>query len=122
MSDVIELRGLRVSAIVGVLPEEREREQPLLVDLDVERPFRDAAARDDLTATTNYADVLSLAQRVIVEGRFSLLETLVHRVAAAVLDVDPAIESVRVRAHKLRPPVPLDVATVGVSCILRRGS
>lgn len=122
MSDVIELRGLRVSAIVGVLPEEREREQPLLVDIDFERPFRDAAIGDDMAATTNYADVLSLAHHIIVEGHFLLLETLVHRVAAAVLGFDRAIESVHVRAHKLRPPVPLDVATVGVSCTLRRES
>jgi len=122
MSDVIELRGLRVSAIVGVLAEEREREQPLLVDIDFERPFRDAATSDDLAATTNYAEVLSLVHRIIVEGHFLLLETLVHRVADAVLNFDPVIESVTVRAHKLRPPVPLDIATVGVSCTIRRGS
>jgi FolB domain-containing protein len=122
MSDVIELRGLRVSAIVGVLPEEREREQPLVVDIDFERPFRDAAASDDLLGTTNYAEVLALAQAVIVEGHFLLLETLAHRVAQAVLDFDSAIEWARVRAHKVRPPVPQDVVSLGVSCTLRRES
>jgi FolB domain-containing protein len=122
VSDVIELRGLRVCAIVGVLAEEREREQPLLIDIDFERPFRDAAVSDDLAATTNYADVIVVAERIIVEGRFLLLETLVHRVAAAVLEFDRAIESVHVRAHKLRPPVPHDIATVGVSCTVRRES
>jgi FolB domain-containing protein len=122
MSDVIEVRGLRVSAIVGVLPEEREREQPLVVDIDFERPFRDAAASDDLLGTTNYAEVLALAQAVIVEGHFLLLETLAHRVAQAVLDFDSAIEWARVRAHKVRPPVPQDVVSLGVSCTLRRES
>jgi len=29
---------------------------------------------------------------------------------------------VHVRAHKLRPPVPHDIATVGVSCTVRRES
>jgi FolB domain-containing protein len=122
MSDVIELRGLRVSAIVGVLPEEREREQPLVVDIDFERPFRDAAASDDLLGTTNYAEVLALAQAIIVEGHFLLLETLAHRVAQAVLDFDDAIEWARVRAHKVRPPVPQDVVSIGVSCTLHRES
>jgi dihydroneopterin aldolase len=106
VSDVIELRGLRVCAIVGVLAEEREREQPLLIDIDFERPFRDAAVSDDLAATTNYADVIVVAERI----------------AAAVLEFDRAIESVHVRAHKLRPPVPHDIATVGVSCTVRRES
>jgi FolB domain-containing protein len=122
MSDVIELRGLRVSAIVGVLPEEREREQPLVVDIDFERPFREAAASDDLLGTTNYADVLALAQAIIVEGHFLLLETLAHRVAQAVLDFDHDIEWARVRAHKVRPPVPQDVVSLGVSCTLHRES
>jgi FolB domain-containing protein len=122
MSDVIELRGLRVSAIVGVLAEERERKQPLVLDIDFERPFRDAAASDDLLGTTNYADVLALAETIIVEGRFLLLETVAHRVAQAVLDFDHAIEWTRVRAHKVRPPVAQDVASLGVSCTLRRGS
>lgn len=122
MSDVIELRGLRVNAIVGVLAEEREREQPLVLDIDFERPFRDAAASDDLLGTTNYADVLALAQTIIVEGHFLLLETVVHRVAQAVLDFDHAIDWVKVRAHKVRPPVPQDVASLGVSCTLQRGS
>ena len=122
MSDVVELRGLRVSALVGVLAEEREREQPVVVDIDFERPFDSAAATDDLARTTNYADVLTLVQSVIVEGHFFLLETLARRVAQAVLDFDHAIESVWVRAHKVRPPVPQDVASIGVSCTLRRQS
>ena len=122
MSDQIELRGLRVSAVVGVLAEERERAQPLLIDLDLERPFRGAAASDDLLATTNYAEVLALCESIVVEGHFLLLETLVLRVAQAVLDFDLAIASVRVRAHKLRPPVAHDVATVGVSCLVHRES
>lgn len=122
MSDVIEIRGLRVNAIVGVLAEERVREQPLLIDIDFGRPFAAAAAADDLSATTNYAEVLATAESVIVAGHFLLLETLVHRVARAVLDVDRAIEWASVRAHKSRPPVPYDVATLGVSCTLRRDS
>jgi len=39
VSDVIELRELRVSAVVGVLSEERDRPQPLAFDIDIERPM-----------------------------------------------------------------------------------
>jgi dihydroneopterin aldolase len=90
------------------------------MDLDLERPFREAALTDDLAATTNYAQVLELVERVAVEGRFLLLETLAHRVAQAVLNVDEAVLSVMVRVHKVRPPVPQDVVSVGVSCELLR--
>ena len=120
MSDIIELRGLRVDAIVGVLAEERVRAQPLLIDIDLERPFRDAADSDDLGATTNYAEVLSLAQRVASQGRYMLLETLATRLARKLLALDTGIKAVTVAARKLDPPVPEDVDSVGVRTTVRR--
>jgi len=120
VSDRIELRGLRLRAVVGVLAEEREREQPLSIDVDIERSFREAASDDDLTATTNYAEVLDLVERMVIEGRFLLLETLVARVGGAILDADAAIDAVHVRVRKLRPPVSQDIDTVGVASTSRR--
>ena len=120
MNDVIELRELRCSAIVGVLAEERERAQPLLFDLDLARPFAEAAINDDIGETTNYADVLSLTTRIATEGRYLLLETLAYRVAYEILESDAEIESVTVAVRKLRPPVVEDVASVGVRCTVHR--
>jgi dihydroneopterin aldolase len=120
VSDVIELRELRCSAVVGVLSEERERPQPLAFDIYVVRPFEEAAMNDDITETTNYATVLSLATQVASDGAFLLLETLAYRVAREVLAIDPLISSVTVAVRKLRPPVPEDVATVGVRTTVQR--
>lgn len=120
MPDVIELRELRCAAVVGVLREERERPQPLAFDLDIERPFEEAALNDDLSETTNYAEVLSLVSDVARDGAFLLLETLAYRVAREVLAFDGAVTAVTVAVRKLRPPVEEDVATVGVRCTVRR--
>ncbi len=120
MTDRIELRGLRVSAVIGVLDEERERAQPLQLDLELERNFLDAALSDDVTLTTDYAAVSAVAVEVATTGRFLLLETLAHRVAREVLALDEAIEAVTVSVAKLRPPVPQDLATAGVRCRVSR--
>ncbi len=120
MKDVIELRELRVDAIVGVLERERRRAQPLAFDIDLHRPFAAAAKSDDLAKTTNYAAVLKLTTKVAVEGKFLLLETLATRVAKKILEFDPAIKSVSVGVRKLQPPVEEDVATVGVRTTLSR--
>ena len=120
MKDVIELRELRVDAIVGVLERERRRAQPLAFDIDLHRPFAAAAKSDDLAKTTNYAAVLKLTPKVAVEGKFLLLETLATRVANKILEFDPAIKSVSVGVRKLQPPVEEDVATVGVRTTLSR--
>ena len=121
MNDLIELRDLRCRAVVGVLAEDRARAQPLAFDLTLERPFEEAALSDDLAETTNYAEVLTLAERVATEGRFLLLETLAYRVAHEILAFDAGVDAVTVAVRKLRPPVPEDVATVGVRTTLRRG-
>jgi dihydroneopterin aldolase len=120
VSDVIELRELRVQAVVGVLEEERGRAQPLALDIDVARPFEGASLHDDLAETTNYADVLQIATRVATEGAFLLLETLAYRVAREILRYDEEISAVTVAVRKLRPPVAEDVATVGVRCTVTR--
>jgi 7,8-dihydroneopterin aldolase/epimerase/oxygenase len=120
VSDVIEIRGLSVLAIVGVLAEERERAQPVELDLDIARPLEAAALNDDVTVTTNYAQVATVAANLVREGRFLLLETLVYQVGHAVLNLDREITSVMVAARKTRPPVDEHVESVGVRITLHR--
>jgi 7,8-dihydroneopterin aldolase/epimerase/oxygenase len=120
MTDRIEVRGLRLSALVGVLAGERLAAQPLAFDLDLARPFEAAARGDALDETTDYAAVVDLVEAIATQGSFLLLETLARRVARAVLDFDPRIESVTVAVRKLRPPIPQDADSLGVRTTLTR--
>ena len=122
MRDVIELRDLRIVAIVGALAHERVEPQPIALDIDIERDFTACAVNDDLSQTTNYAAVLDLVEHVVITGQFILLETLVRRVGAAILAFDEAIVSVTVAVRKLEPPVAQDIATVGARTTLTRES
>ncbi|MFM7069209.1 MAG: dihydroneopterin aldolase [Actinomycetes bacterium] len=114
MSDLIELRGLRIVATVGVLPEERERAQPLELDLDLAVDLSDAGLTDDLADTVDYGAVCATAESVVVTSEPLLLESLAEHVAAAVLGLDERITAVTVAVRKLRPPVPQHLATSGV--------
>jgi len=58
---------------------------------------------------------------VVATQSFGLLEALAERIATVVLDADARISAVSVSVRKLRPPVALDMATVGVS-VLRRSA
>ena len=122
MRDVIELRDLRIVAIVGALTHERVEPQPIALDIDIERDFTACAVNDDLSQTTNYAAVLDLIEHVVITGQFILLETLVRRVGAAILAFDEAIASATVAVRKLEPPVAQDIATVGARTTLTRES
>jgi len=111
--DRIELRGLRVLGICGALPEERERPQPLEIDLDVETDLTRAGRSDALADTVDYGSVAQAAVRVATDECFILLERLAERIAEEVGTV-AGVRSVTVAVRKLRPPVPLDLATAGV--------
>jgi 7,8-dihydroneopterin aldolase/epimerase/oxygenase len=118
--DRIELRGLQVLARIGVLPIEREQDQPLEVDLDVVVDLRAAGASDDLADTVHYGAVCDAVERAIGAGHVALLERLAEVVAQAVIAVDPRIVAVDLAVRKLRPPVPQNLATSGVHVVRTR--
>jgi 7,8-dihydroneopterin aldolase/epimerase/oxygenase len=120
--DRIELRGLRTTAIVGVLPEERERAQPLSIDLDLGVDLVDAAASDQLGDTVDYGAVCDEVAAVVTDAAPQLLERLAGLVADAVLELDGRIASVEVSVHKLRPPVPHQLDSSGVRITRQRRS
>lgn len=111
--DRIELRGLRLSARCGVLPEERERAQPLEIDLDLHVGLATAGRSDDLGDTVDYGAVCALVERVCAAGAPRLLEFLAESLATALLAATES-DSVTVAIRKLRPPVPQQLATSGV--------
>ena len=113
MSDVLELRGLRVTGVHGALPEEQTRAQPFEVDLDVAVDMAVAGRSDDLADTLDYGALVEMVAKVVSGERFQLLERLAERIAEVVLG-DARATSVTVAVRKLRPPVPVDMATAGV--------
>lgn len=114
--DRIELRGLRVLGTHGVLPEEQSRAQPFEVDLDLEADLRPAGQSDLLADTVDYGALAERVAAVVSGERHALLEHLAARIADRVLD-DGRVSSVTVTLRKLRPPVPLDLASAGVRVV-----
>ena len=104
MSDCIELRGLRVMARCGALPEEQVRPQPFLLDVDIHADLVAPGASDQLADTIDYGTVTTAIVTAVESEQYTLLERMAERVAEIVLG-DPRVREVMVRAHKLRPPV-----------------
>jgi dihydroneopterin aldolase len=116
-SDRISLRGLRVLAVCGALPEERDRAQPFEIDLEVEADLAPAAASDDLAQTIDYAELSRGIERIATAQPYQLMEAMAGRIAELALE-DPRAHAVTVTVRKLRPPVPEMLDTAGV--VVRR--
>ncbi len=119
-ADRISIHGLRVVGIVGVLPEERVRAQPLQIDLDLYLDLSAAGLSDALADTVDYGAVCDSLNRTVQTAQPELLERLAAQLATAVFNVDSRIESLKLSVAKLRPPVPHDLASSGVQITRRR--
>ncbi len=120
-SDVIELRGLRVLGVHGVLPEEQHRAQPFEVDVALEVDLRRAGRSDALADTVDYGAVSAAVAAVLGGPHAALLEHLAERIAAAALTCGaPHATAVTVQVRKTRPPVPFELASAGVTIHRRR--
>ena len=113
-TDRIEIRDLRVTGTHGVLPEEQDRPQPFAVDITAWVDMTAAQQSDQLADTVDYGALAQAAADVVAGRSYRLLEALAGRLASALLIVDPRLEAVEVTVRKLRPPLPLDVASTGV--------
>jgi dihydroneopterin aldolase / 2-amino-4-hydroxy-6-hydroxymethyldihydropteridine diphosphokinase len=111
--DRIELRSIRVVGIVGALSEERRRPQPFEIDLDIEMDLSAAGRTDLLADTLDYGPPLSIVHRVVADEGHVLLERVAARIIEEVL-ADERVVAAEVVIRKVRPPVPVDVATTAV--------
>jgi dihydroneopterin aldolase/2-amino-4-hydroxy-6-hydroxymethyldihydropteridine diphosphokinase len=118
--DRIEVRGLVVTTVVGVLPHERTLAQPVRIDLDLHVDLRDAGRTDDLSDTADYGDVAERVASVVRESKDALLERLADRIAEMVVAID-RVEAVDVTVTKLRPPIPEQLDSTAVHIHRSRG-
>jgi len=119
VTDLIRLQGLRLMGTHGALPEEQGRAQPFEVDVDMAVDLSASGRTDALADTVHYGDVSVAIAKVVTGEQHRLLERLATRVADDVLAVDDRITSITVTVRKLRPPLPVDLASAGVT-ITRR--
>jgi len=98
-SDTLELCGLEVSCIIGDLPEERIREQTLVIDVRLSVDLRSCARSDDLNDTVDYAQLCEDIRSVLRRAQCRMIERAADCVAFVALQ-DARVRSVRVRVEK----------------------
>ena len=79
--DLVSVRDLSVSAVIGVHDWEREISQTLVFSVDLAADVRQAARHDDLADALDYSAVAQTIRSVVTTGKFRLIETAAERVA-----------------------------------------
>ena len=95
--DIVSIRDLQVSAVIGVYAWERETEQQLTFAVEMPTDVARAAGGDDIAQTLDYSEVARTVRAVVTEGRFQLIETAAERVAERLItDYSPGWVRVQV--------------------------
>lgn len=99
MHDTVFVHDLEVRAIIGIEDWEREKPQVILIDVEMACDASAAARTEDIAHAVNYRSVAKAVEKLAVEGRFLLVETLAVRIAALVRG-SFGVPWVRVRVRK----------------------
>ena len=97
--DILRLDGIDVPCIIGDLPEERLREQRLVVSAALELDLAPAASSDALADTVDYAALSGRIRERVRAARCRLVERAAELAAEECL-ADPRVERATVTVRK----------------------
>lgn len=83
--DILLLKRLQISAIIGVLPHERTQKQTIIFDLEFILDVKKIAVSDSLLDAIDYSQIAKEIQTFIAETQFNLIETLAEKTAEFLL-------------------------------------
>jgi dihydroneopterin aldolase len=115
----VELRSLSIYTHHGVSDAEREIGQRLEFDVSFDVPDCDAVLTDRLEDTVDYGEVSDIVALAATERSYRTLERLAQVVGERLMERF-GCESVRVRASKPEPPLPLAMQEVAVEVVQSR--
>ena len=109
--DRIFVNNLRVQAILGIYPLEREQPQEVVISLEIETECSKAAASKDLEDSLDYSTLADAVAELTITGKYLLIETLIEDIAQHCLR-QPLVDGVSVQVEK--PQAVLRADSVGV--------
>ena len=112
--DIVFIKQLQVDTVIGVYDWEKSIQQRLLLDLALTADQRNAAARDDISLTLDYAVIAEKVTALITAEPIELIETVAEKVATMLLS-EFATSKVDVTVSK--PGAVPQAQTVGVHIV-----
>ncbi len=118
--NVIEIRGLEISACHGVLDFEKVKPQKFVFDAELIADFFSVSETDDIAGTVNYAEVCALIEKVTTENKFNLIERLAFECAFRILEIFGNVQGIKLTCKKPEAPLLQKFGSVAVTVGLEK--
>ncbi|MDP5214583.1 dihydroneopterin triphosphate 2'-epimerase [Pseudoalteromonas tunicata] len=77
---IINITNLRLRTFIGFNPEEMEKKQDVVINIEIHYPADTACERDEVDQALNYKVVTKAVIELVEHGHFLLLEKLVAEI------------------------------------------
>lgn len=114
----IRINGMRFWGRHGARPNEKDRTQPIDVDVDIAADLAKSSTSDSLADALDYDGVYAMCERIVTGQSFTLLEALARRIGESILE-DARVREAVIRVRK---PRLLNGATPEIEIRLQRHS
>jgi len=114
----ILIEELSIEMSIGILPEEKETKQTVIIDLTVDMMPKNSY-EDDINETVSYADIVEKTQTLSTLKHYNLVETFAQDIAKMCFKYS-AVQKIEVSVKK--PKIMSGTKNVGFKLIQKRSA
>jgi dihydroneopterin aldolase len=94
------LKGLCIDCVVGVYAFEREKTQPIIMNIELDYDFSAAAASEAIGDAVDYDLIARGVTALLHERKFVLLEAMAEETAALIFEQHVLTQTIRLEIRK----------------------
>ena len=98
--NTISIIDLEITCIIGILPNERVKEQTLLLDINLDVDIGDSTFADDINETIDYTKIAEMATQLAITKKYKLIESFCRDLNNLFLDTFKVIQQARITVKK----------------------
>ena len=96
----ISIIDLEITCIIGILPNERVKEQTLLLNINLDIDIGDSTFADDINETIDYTIIADMATQLAITKKYKLIESFCKDLNNLFLETFQAIQQTRITVKK----------------------
>lgn len=118
--DRILMKNMKFFGYHGVLPEEREKGQNFIIDIEMIVDLEGASNTDELDDSVDYSKVYGIVKNITENNKFRLIEKLAGSITREIMSKFPKVQEITVLVKKPEAPVDGDFDWMGVELKRKR--
>ena len=98
--NTISIIDLEITCIIGILPNERVKEQTLLLNINLDVDIGDSTFADDINETIDYTIIAEMATQLAITKKYNLIESFCKDLNNLFLETFHIVQQTRITVKK----------------------